>query len=145
MTGEQLFLRYAFPCAESRVIRGKLDEAHLEKLKSLAQSGGQPNRQLLRYCFPHAFRRLREFGKSQGLTDGAWWSLETVRCFWRQHHGHRGECQLRRVVVGSVEGRLVSAIFNDTQVKAINFYNLPIRVGEEVYLHLGVVVEKAES
>ncbi|MEK7174090.1 MAG: hypothetical protein AAB759_00305 [Patescibacteria group bacterium] len=153
MTGEELFLRYAFPCAEGRVIRGKLDEAHFEILKKLVLGRDEPRqellkyrrphvfRHLLRYCFPHAFRRLREFAES---SDRERWALGTVAEFWRSHHEHRGECRVRRGVIVAASDQFPRVLLGEEAVRTINLYGLPLRNGEEVCVHLSVVVEQTE-
>lgn len=146
MTGEQLFLRYAFPCVDTsggRIVGKKyrtLNEEHLAELRQLVTSGGQPMRSLLRYCFPYAFRGLRKFAEENHLER---WALATVIAFWRHHHGHIGECRVRRCTVAQVSGDAATAMVECERERfgTINYYHLPIQVGQFVYIHLRVIAE----
>ena len=148
MTGEQLFLRYAFPCADGRLLRGKLDEVHSNKLTGFIERNSQPPRSLFRFCFPYAFRRLCKYARENGKER---WALATVQEFWRYHHGHHGECRVRR-------GRILDLQTNGTMTAAriivpetlespeeelivLNSYRLPVQEGQHVYFHFRVIAE----
>ena len=106
MTGEQLFLRYAFVCLDARLIKGLISEEHAEDLSAWVKEGGQPTRRRLKYCFPKAFQALRALGLEKGRQP---WSLENVASYWRENHGRSGDCAVRLLQVKEVEygGRLI--------------------------------------
>lgn len=142
-TGEQLFLRYAFPCAEGRLIRGKITEQQMEQLKALIENSSPPKRQFLRYCFPHAYRRLREFAQKNGI-DHKRWEYDTVSTFWRYHHGHAGNCQVSHGMIVSKKDKIITVMNSDPPympIMAINYYDLPACAGDIAYVHLRMVTE----
>ena len=67
MTSEQLFLQYAFPCAEGRVMLKKIDSIDYEKLKLLLRENGNPEQKFLNHCFKDADEQLRAFAEKHGL------------------------------------------------------------------------------
>ena len=140
-SGRRLFLLYSFPCADGRFLRGHIDREHLDRLVALIKSGGEPTTALLRYCFPHAVRRLREFAQ---LTGTERWALSTVAAFWRHHHGHTGDC---RVTIGTVAklAHIPEAVILTSGLVAINPYFLPALPGDRFYMHFQVLVEKVET
>jgi hypothetical protein len=150
MTGEQLFLRYAFPCADTGagIIAGqkhrKIDEEHLDRLKQLINSNGQPKHRLLYYCFPRAYRRLKQYAEDNGLER---WALATVAEFWRYHHGredgYEGDCRVRpcAVVEANGNGAMATVECEGEIIYVINIYHLPIQRGQVVYLHWRMIAE----
>jgi hypothetical protein len=150
MTGEQLFLRYAFPCIDpcGGMIVGKkyrtLRAEHLAELRQLVATGGQPRRSLLRYCFPYAFRGLRKYAEENHLER---WALATVIAFWRHCHGHIGECRVRRCAIAGINetGIMAAVTCEDERLNAINLYRLPLEIGQFAYIHLRVIAEIEET
>jgi hypothetical protein len=140
LTGEQLFLRYAFPCADTMLIIGKIDEEHFLELDQLVKSNGQPRRRLFPFCFPNAFRKLRKYAEENGLKR---WALSTVQDLWRNHHDHEGDCRVRRCTVVEVDdgGVIITVLCGEEQFATINLYHLPILLDNVVYVHRKVVVE----
>jgi len=149
MTGQQLFLRYAFPCTETPfgIFDGKkariLSPGHRAEILGLIEHNGQPRTSLLRFCYPYAFRMLREYAQRNGLER---WALATVTEFWRHHHGHIGECRVRRAVVADAgNGDTTSFVSCDGEtLPVINYYHLPLCMGQHVYIHLRVIAEIEE-
>ncbi|MFA6105660.1 MAG: hypothetical protein WC725_03655 [Patescibacteria group bacterium] len=144
ISGKRLFLLYSFPCAEGRHMRGHIDREHLDRLCMLVKNGGEPTTQLLRYCFPHAVRRLREYADKIGADR---WSLATVADFWRHHHGHKGDC---RVILGKTLKVIspIIVIMTDDKgdaFKVINIYGHAVAPGDRFYLHFRVLIEKEEN
>jgi len=143
MTGEQLFLRYAFPCAEGRLIRGKITEQQMKQLKVLIENDVEPKRQFLRYCFPHAYRRLREFAQKNNI-DHKRWEYDTISNFWRYHHEHQGDCRVYHGMIVSKKEKIVTVMNSDPPympIIAINYYDLPACTGDTAYVHLRMVTE----
>ena len=142
LTGEQLFLRYAFPCASSRLAGGKINMQHFLELKQLIEDAEQPRRGLLSFCFPNAARRLRDYAIVNGLGR---WDLATVKGLWRRHHGHKDECRVLRcevIAVGNDEVKTIALCeWEGEQFIAINLYNLPLQKGCSVYVHRRTIVE----
>jgi hypothetical protein len=142
--GELLFFRYAYPCAWGRFIRKKIDREHYDRLVAHADAGTAPNRQTLRYCFPHAFRRLREFANNSGRER---WSKETVATFWRQNHGHRGDCRVLSCAVVEPSGKEAFIVIDEEEntFHAINHFRLDLQPLDTVFVHLRTIIEKEEK
>jgi hypothetical protein len=143
ISGKRLFLLYAYPCAEGRLILRKIDKEHFDRLVKLVHNGEEPTAQLLRYCFPHAFRRLREYANETSVER---WDFATVADFWRHHHGHKGDCRVSLGKVVEVINEVVTRIADNDgfEIRALNLYDLPVNIGDRLYLHRRVLVEKAE-
>lgn len=137
MTGEELFLLYAFPCTEIRLHRGLITKQDEQKLQELIDGQRQPDRKFLARCFPDAFRSLVENAKTIGLSV---WSLENVQVYWRSNHGKVGECRVVRSTIESIEhnGRFV--VTSDGHF--LNLYDLPLAVGSEITTHKSCVIEQ---
>jgi hypothetical protein len=147
MTGELLFLRYTFPCATTGVVvtngrRWKIAEKDLIELDQLVRRNKQPTCPLLERCFPNAVERLREYAVQNGLAQ---WAVATVADFWHHHHGHEGECRVRRAKVAEASnGTVVVLACEGETLNAVNQYHLPLSRGQFVYFHRRVVVEIEE-
>ena len=139
--GELLFSRYAYPCAWGRLVLGKIDQDHFDCLTEHAKEGTAPNRQILRYCYPHAFRRLREYAKTKGLIR---WSKKTVADFWHNAHGHHGDCRVIRCkVIAANNGEEAPLLSDGNRIfPAVNFFRLALFPDDRVFIHHRVIVEK---
>jgi hypothetical protein len=141
LKGVQLFLRYAFPCAGSRLAAGKIELNHYVELQRCVQDNLIPRRRLLKFCFPNAFQALRAYAKGNKIPC---WELDTVRTFWRQHHGHEGDCRVQQGVAHSVlsGGRVAKVIIGGQEYVMSNLYNFTLLTGQKVFTHRRVVVEE---
>lgn len=139
-SGELLFSRYAYPCAFDRLLNGHISQIHFEELEICALRGQPPRRELLRYCYPHAFRGLRAFAKETGSDR---WDTATVQKFWRTRHGHSGDCAVTLCAIVNVNSDTAQAVDAEgREYKLINYYRLPLEVGAMVYVHRRVIVER---
>ncbi|MBT4849485.1 hypothetical protein HON36_01395 [Candidatus Parcubacteria bacterium] len=139
MTGEQLFLRYAFPCVQAREIMGKISPKHSQELTTWAIQDLQPTRRRLKFCFPHAFRALRQLARANNRQT---WSLINVQDYWRSNHGHEGDCAVQLVTVVNLN-KIVTVNNGADQLPVVNLYGLHLRVGDKVYTHKRCIVELA--
>ena len=140
MTGEMLFLRYAYPCAEIRLTRELISPRDYKLLGEWVRGcGGQPNRGKLKFCFPNAFKALRERASLLGCGT---WSLESVTDYWRKNHGHEKPCSVERVLIQSLRlaGKDSYIFINGTVFS--NVYDLDVAIGDAVYIHQFCVIEK---
>lgn len=129
---EQLFLRYAFPCA-------KENDPEYERLKAMAKEEIIAERSLLKFKFRHAFLSLREFAQRASRPV---WNLATVQEYWRHHHGHADECRVQRCTVIAIFDELVLEVAGpERKFKALNLYALPLFAGTTVYVHRRVVAD----
>ena len=143
MTSEQLFLQYAFPCAEGRVMLKKIDSIDYEKLKLLLRENGNPEQKFLNHCFKDADEQLRAFAEKHGLKK---WNLTTVIEFWRHHHiGYSDDCWVKPVIVISLKDNFVEVCLDEKNLTVFNPYNLSLQIGDKVYLHRWTIIEKVED
>jgi hypothetical protein len=139
MTGEKLFLLYAYPCVSSRLATGKITKAHADELKGLVESGGQPTRRRLKYCFPNAFRAIRELAETKQREV---WSLENVADYWRNNHPGQGDCAVEIITINKIINDGLMGI--ECCKKHFNIYSLPITVDCKVYVHKSCIIEICE-
>ncbi len=144
MTGEQLFLRYAFPCAWDKVIQHQIIQEHYDDLRR-ALTVKTPRRGPLKYCFPHAFKAMRAWATSIGRRSKLW-SLENVANYWRHHHAGVGECAVELVTALGDSDLLVPVRSSDgREFQAVNQYAYEFEAGAQLYIHRRCVVEVAPS
>lgn len=145
LTGPQLFLRYAFPCAEEKLHAGKINQNTFDDLAATVKNNGLPSNFSLGYCFSTAVKSLDKFSKQN---NKEMWALETVAEFWRYHHGHTGDCAVRRLVVFGINGKVITLNLDrdgfTSWKRAINLYGISLRIGDSITTHRGVVIEKIE-
>jgi hypothetical protein len=149
LTGPQLFLRYAFPCAEDQLRANKISHTDFKNLEWLI-SNIDVNKQspkifFLRKCFPNAVQSLERFATENNREV---WLFKTVAEFWRYHHGHTGECAVRRLVVFGIGGEIINIDSPNAEMhlykKMINLYRLSLKVGDSIIVHRRIVIEKIE-
>ena len=140
MTGEKLFLRYAFPCVETREEMGVISSEHRKELNKWIEDDAQPSRRRLKYCFPNAFRALRELAES---CEREVWSVENVKDYWRNHHKRTVECGVNKTVIDELEheGRIAVTALG----KFLNVYKLLLEKKQLIYTHKRCVVETISS
>jgi len=141
LTGPQLFLRYAFPCAEGKLHANQINQAEFESLESFIKNGGEPEIFLLQKCFPNAAKDLKTFSEAR---DREMWATRTVAKLWRYHHGHNGDCAVKIATVCSFVGDSAIQVISGSKVfTAFDTYGLGLDIGDDVYIHHRVIVEKA--
>jgi hypothetical protein len=144
LTGPQLFLRYAWPCAEDKLLAEQITPADFSRLKKSIEDGAEPKTSLLRRCFRNAVASLEKY--SVAMKKEAW-NHSTVSRFWRHHHGHEGDCAVACGVVCNccVEGNdAFQVLVRSNIITALNLYRLPLDTGDEVYIHRRVITEKVD-
>ena len=67
MTPEQYFFRYAFPCAEVLMQLKRVTPERFEELKTLAETGKTPSREILEDTYKLAMENLKKIFKSFDL------------------------------------------------------------------------------
>ena len=148
LTGPQLFLRYAWPCAEDRLHAQLISQGDFEKLRWLILDKSEPDIYFLEHCFPKAVKSLKDFSETTGTTD-TWlvWSFGNVAKFWRHNHGsgqgHDGDCAVTVGIVLSVtltHNLLISS--NDKTFYVPNIYRIPLEKKDQIYIHRKIVIEK---
>lgn len=149
-SGKLLFSRYVFPCAEDKLNAKKMSAEDVAWLEKIVKKICDPNGWLLDCCFRKAMNDYRRSCANRGVK--ADFSLASVTEFWRHHHGHIGDCAVKQGKVISVNTQFIeieeiTETTNKTQNCAvcINFYNLELFPGDNVFFHRRMVIEKIES
>jgi hypothetical protein len=142
-TGEELFLRYAWPCASDKLDSHKISFSDFSTLKILIEKGGIPKRALLAVCFQNA---VKAYGVYYRKSDRAIpeWSFDSVADYWRHHHIHPDKphkCDLIKGIVRKINGCIISVSVDEKMLPVKNIYNLPIQVGKTAYVHQHSVIE----
>lgn len=138
-TGKQLFLRYAFACAESKLATKKISQSEFNTLKLLIYNGDNPTQKILQKCFPLAFRKYGEYcRKIRSKID---FSFTTVSLYWRYHH--MGETPTQKATVCVVENeKIVKVTYNGEMMSTLNLYGLPLNKPKmTVFVHNSIIVE----
>lgn len=140
ISGERLFLRYAYPCAEVKEQRGVMISSMVAELDTLVNEGGEPSHALLCKCFENAVRSYHEFTNTDPAS-GLAWPISEVRRFWRAHRGVSKQCAVMCGEVEAIEALCVWVKCEGKSVLVINRYKLPVLPNDTVYFHKRVVAE----
>ncbi len=142
LTPEQLFFRYAWPCADKRLMEGKITEKQYGELRTHKDNPHlSPERSFLEACFPQAFASLRILGNE---TSRSAWDSRNVEDYWRMFHD--GPSPVRVYVIEERRGDgTLFASFRDKSELLINPYSLTPEKGSRVYVHMHCVIERYEA
>jgi len=154
---EQVFLRYAFPCAHLILEDKRISQKQFEYLRRAALKGERIPKLKLEKIFPAAFRRLKETSAMSGLD---YWSVEAVRNYFRNHHEDyikandgsykmfgptlKDLCRVRKARIARIirKGIGEAKVGNSTRPVFLNLVP-DAKPGDEVYIHYAYAVEKA--
>lgn len=156
-TAEEIFFKYAFPCANVLVDMKAISQERYETLKKMFEEGSIPDKKVLEDTFKAAFRRLESLAREMRIKD--YWDKRVIEEYWRNGN--------HNINIDSGEGNYSKfpEVFNDfckvhiaevVEIKppmAIVKYgskNRPVfttlvpnlRVGEKVRIHHAYAVEK---
>lgn len=139
ISGERLFLLYAFPCLEGKLVTHEVKSMYAMELNNVLNSGHEPSHSLLRECFKNA---VDSFTISAGITSlSTPWPVEKVREFWRNHKGKNPQCATMHGVVEETDAYFVKIRYAKRIKCLVNRYNLSIKKGDTVYFHYNFVAE----
>lgn len=142
MTPERLFLHYTFPCAKLRWRSGKITEDQMRRISQMFGNNEDPDRGLLKDCFPDAYREMRLLAQKH---DRKTWDLDNVQDYWRNNHF--GLSPVDKLYVldrhSEVEVFLKAGFDGKTYgMLCINMFNLSLLTGDVVYTHQRWIIEK---
>ena len=141
LSGPQLFLRFAWPCADYRLALGKITESQFVNLKLLVDQVREPSISFLGVCFPVATEALLRFALSRGPDNhDLMWRKETVFQFWRAHTGRTPDCAVMQAVVDLILNGLVPRVMLTNGMLTFNPYGLKLEKGYKVLVHRSVIV-----
>lgn len=142
MTGERLFLLYAFPCSACKLAAKKIDMKRFDLLKGYVDSGKETGmREVLKRTFRKAFLAMRELAQESGDQP---WSLENVSAYWHSNHGHSGSCAVSRIRLGENFSLIRNVVLVGTKTY-LNNYGLEILPGKTLYIHADTIVEALDE
>ena len=142
ISGQRLLGRFGWTCANERLEKKLMLQCDFDELKSCLENNDAPDSILLALCFPKPVRELRSFARS---IEQNMWECVVVMAFLQQYQGSGGDCAVKIATVCSINpnGTIQVICGNETFI-AINLFDLDLQIGEMVYLHRRVVIEKAE-
>lgn len=135
LTGPELFLHYAWPCAEIRLRSKLISEDDFKRLKSFLKNKENIDIDFLTACFPKAVASLKEYKNG---TDC--WSFESVSDYWRNGHKGTGDCAVKHFIVFEIRKRRI--VFVGLKHPVINEYNFELKVGDHILVHHKRIIEK---
>ena len=159
LTPEQLFLRYAVPCAFVLRQRGDVEDEMVAKLEMAAMGEEVVERDTIEKIFSAAFRRIDKVAKEMGKDR---WDTEVIREYFLNRHNQfiaegDGEyarapqtlkdlCRVERAKVVSKHGSFYIVNLKDGKTRTV----IPpfvhgAEVGDEIIIHYGYGVEGAKD
>lgn len=138
LSPEQLFFRYAWPCAEKRLMEKKITETQYRRLKTYKDNPHlSPEQSLLETCFPQAFDSLRILGNE---TDRSAWDNRNVKDYWRMFHDGPSPVRVYVVEERRGDGTLFASLRGESLL-LIDPYSLELEKGRHAYVHMRCVIE----
>ncbi len=138
LTGPQLFLHYAWPCAEEKRKAGKISQGDFDQLKLDLEQNRHPNGWLLEHGFKTASYALYKFAKPNKNP----WALETVVDYWR--YNHQGNTPvIFGMIVEITEGKIM-VLYDSRRFEVSNPYKLSLEQFSVVSIHCDMIIEVIE-
>lgn len=138
MTGEMLFLLFAYPCADERKSRGLITDEQMKELEECIEKNKNPRRRLLKTCFSTAFTSQRDLAQKKGRST---WSLDNVKDYWYNNHRGFGDCSVKILCVSGIKDRIISASDECHEYQFVNIYNLSLKIKNHIMCHKGCVIK----
>lgn len=142
MSGSLLFAMYGLPCLDHQVMTKKVKAEHAERLKKAVENKANPSKKLLRHCFQSALSNYRKFCRKNFLEMD--FSFDSVAKYWRENHGHEGDCAVRIATVHLAGTDFVRAVIDGKDLPVINLYNFKLQFGDRFFVHRRVLIERAD-
>jgi hypothetical protein len=164
MKSEQYFFRYAFPCAEVLLQIKRIDQKRFDEIKSAAEKGIVPSREILEDTFKTAFENIKKIAAKEGKD---YWDISVIKKYFDEgeHNdfigcgggffGHapatiKDLCMIKTAIVEEIKAddiqgnksEIVKVKYDGKERMCINFYNLKIKKGDKVKLHYAYIIEK---
>lgn len=140
LTPEQLFFRYAWPCAETMRSKGNITDRQYRALKEYRDNPHLlPLQDILEICFPRACVALRLLGNE---TRREAWDIDNVAEYWRMYHAGSTPVRVYRVEEVRCDGTIL-ATQPPVPIELLNNpYSLDLRKGDQVYAHVNCAIEQ---
>ena len=157
LTVEQLFLRYAVPCAFIICQRGEISEDQRLRLEEAALGKVKIERKEIEKVFWRAFNRIDELAHKMKKER---WHLLVIREYFLQYHNQlidqkkdsyakaprtlRELCKVEKARIKEKKGEYYLVELADGRKRAVTCSFVPdAQVGDAVIVHYGYAVERA--
>ena len=150
-SAEQVFLRYAFPCAQVLVDQEKITREEYEFLHSRVISNKPVRKARLEELFKAAVRRI------QKVYGEGYWNKDNIRNYFLIHHNafiEQGEgdfeyvsetlrklCRVRKGRIKAKDGHVITVDHDGEEKKVMGHLIPEARRGDLISTHLGFAVE----
>ena len=151
VTAEQLFLKYAFPCAQTLLDRHEISAGLYKLLKESAYTGTRVDRQTLEKSFKAAIGRMK------ALYGNEYWNVDNIRDYFINQHNRlidagdgeyafapeffKRACKVYKAEVVSKEGHGLKVKIAGIQKTVLGFLTPEAKPGDRVTVHLGFGIE----
>lgn len=156
-SSEQYFFRYAFPCTEVLLQKGKITKERFDSLKKAAESGKIPAKEILEDTYKTAFENLKKIANEMKRD---YWDIEVIRKYFDEgghndfinsgggEFGHAPEslkdmCRIKEGTAEEIIGDIVRVKCGSRERMCRNIYKLRLRKGDNVVIHYGYIVGRA--
>lgn len=158
MNAQNLFLKYAFPCAGITLARGVINQEEYDALERAVLNDRAVPWKTLRKTFIAAFRRLKNTMQKLGRAS---YDVKTIRQFFLKYHNNYIDMNDGSYAYAPdslkhlcrIEQAIITKVGTDHYIVKINKKNRPIsklicanaKAGDIVSVHYGYAVEKLKS
>lgn len=156
ITPELYFQRYACPCASVLLTLKRIDKATFDKVNELTLKDQAMTREDLEKIFPEAFRRIKKLALNM---DKDYWDVEVLKqYFLRGEHNKEIDsgdgfyaaappslkelCKVHKAEVVLIKENVLKVKIGDKHRVVVNKFIPEIKLGDNVTVHYGFVVEK---
>lgn len=149
-SAEDVFLKYALPCAFILRDKGEITQAQLDELHVCATSAKPVRKEILEKVFHAAFEKIKR------RTDS--WDTSVVRRYFREQHNDDIDCkegyyatcgELNRELskvhlaeVTDIKDRMLAVSFDGKTRNVFKDLVPDAKIGDKVYIHFFFAVEK---
>lgn len=157
MKPEAYFFRYAFPCTEVLLQKKKISQQRFDELKSAAEKGITPSKEILEDTYKTALENLRQIAAKEGKDC---WDISVVKKYFeedghnnfidsgRGEYGHAPEslkdmCRIKEGIVDDIKGDIISVKYNGKERMCRNIYGIELKKGSKVVIHYGYIVSRS--
>ena len=156
VSSDELFLKYAFPCAHVLLESGVITKERYSSLEDCAKGGEVLSRDVIESSFPSAFRRIKVLAEEMGVGD--YWDMKVMEEYWYRNHNEvidaregnyakfpesfRDFCKVHVAeVVKLLPEGFLSIEYDEKRRAVCGDYVLGVKVGDKVRVHHAYAVE----
>ncbi|MFO8016163.1 MAG: hypothetical protein R6U32_03600 [Candidatus Woesearchaeota archaeon] len=153
---EKLFSRYAFPCTEVILQKGKISQERFNELKAMAEKGVTPPKKILEETYTTAMEQMDRIAERRNTGR---WDIEVIKEYFERgghndfidsgggEFGHAPEsmkdmCRILEGEVEEINGGILKVRVKGRERMCRDIHNLGLKKGNRVIIHYGYVVGK---